>query len=416
MQPGITDTGLRLNNLSIRCPINNLGFGLFGLGIFLSYGGSCGYRARGINSKDDVEKNLTASQWKIQEYLRDRFFADTEPATENERKNGLINIWHPTGIHEGFPVGTALKIGWTHFETDHLSDIEIDHLSQLDGIIICSEWAKGVLIENFNRRNKRLPKVHIVPGPALSTCIDSRGVTTDYNYAFETVKGIKDKFHTNVLISSGKWEIRKNHPDIIKVINNTRLPIHLIGLWDNPFTGGTTEPIKFLMDNEFSLEFCGEVKERQIPVFINKHGARVFVFPRLESVREVIDMYRYSDGYLAVSSGEGWDMPAVEAISLSIPTLITYNTAHMEYTNPHNTFSIPCETVRAYDGRWFHGTGNWYKPSYAVLDEKIREFWKCATFTSSATLLGHNQRQHLLRTCNTISISLGLSNIFNVSK
>lgn len=405
MQQEISNSERVRNSIPIRCPINDLGFGLFGLGIAssVSQHNHVSYRAREVKSENTLEK-----LYKTQEVVNihhTRFLTDNAPSTESEQSSGLINIWHPTGIHEGFPEHVSNKIGWTHFETDNLKPIEIAHLSQLKTIIVSSHWGKEVLQRNFDRARVSTPNIAVIPGPAIPL-VPGNTYKTSIKAA-DIIQNIKKKFDLKgILVSSGKWEIRKNHPEIIQAITALEMPINLIGLWDNPFTGGTLEPIKYLIDSGWELELQGEIEDKQVPIFKNKHGARVFVFPRFESHIFITSIFKYCDGYIAVSSGEGWDMPAVEAMSLCTPTLLSKNTAHLEYLAVPE-WEVPCQEVPAIDGRWFHGEGNWYKPVQSQFVEKLYWFWNdtCREHNVQTIIRAKWQQEKLATLCNSEKLS-----------
>ena len=67
---------------------------------------------------------------------------------------------------------------------------------------------------------------------------------------------------------------------------------------------------------------------------------------------------------------EGWNLEALEMMACGKQVIITDFSAHTEFCSKENSLLVSIdETEIAYDGKWFHGQGNWAK----IGDKQIQQ-------------------------------------------
>lgn len=344
-----------------RIPINNLGFGLFSMGminIFLRrYDPPL---VTGINVWDPNEYNLYC-KFHTKETALDTIYDAKSQFT----------IWHPSDLRK--PGGQELYpnkiyLGMTHFETDLLKKEESEEISHLHRLAVCSKWAKKVVETSAAHYKVTCPDTWVIPGPVNSWILPPKDKWEDLRTKIESVTGSNKLMY----FSSGKWEVRKSHPEIIDAFNDSEITDTLVGLWHNPFTGGLTQALQCIVSKGFVLQTTGSFYNDKIHIFKNKRGAHIVLLPRIEDYEDVLRLTNMCDIYLALSKGEGWDMPAVEAMGLRKPVILSLNTAHLDYgyedhidePEEYRLTTIKCTQTIAKDDIWFHGTSNWYSPCY----------------------------------------------------
>src|SRR5436853_431250 len=77
-----------------------------------------------------------------------------------------------------------------------------------------------------------------------------------------------------------------------------------------------------LLGNGPSTSFCFRVRLVQGPLRARRNlGAHVRIIPELLSTEEMADLFRFSTAFATASRGEGYCLPAVQAMSAGKPAL-----------------------------------------------------------------------------------------------
>ena len=91
----------------------------------------------------------------------------------------------------------------------------------------------------------------------------------------------------------------------------------------------------------------------------SKLGDKVVLTDRLDTHREVASLMGTAHCGVFPSRAEGWNMEALEMMSMGKHIIITDYSAHTEFCNPRNSNIIPVQTVEpAFDDIWFKGKEN----------------------------------------------------------
>tara|TARA_Y100000592_G_scaffold99967_1_gene177998 strand:- start:5383 stop:6483 length:1101 start_codon:yes stop_codon:yes gene_type:complete len=301
--------------LNLTAPINDLGYGVAGLNIL----------------KHLVKEGVIVSYWPI-----------GEPTVHEENDANIIRhciqtaemfdaecpslrIWHQHDMAQH--IGSGKRIGFPIFELDKFTDIEKHHLASLDGILVCSNWAKSII-------EKEVPsmkaKIGVVPLGVDSSIFKPTDTPANKNTVF---------------LNIGKWEIRKGHDVLIEAFNEAFNEDDDVELW--------------MMNHN---PFLTEEQEREWHyLYLNsKLGSKIKILPRVRKHSEVASVMAHADVGVFPSRAEGWNLEALEMMSMGKYVILTNYSAHTEFATQINSKLIDIdETEDAYDGIWFHGQGQW---------------------------------------------------------
>lgn len=348
------------DKLNLIAPINSLGYGIFTLGVIKELNKlKRPYNLFPIGNVNWAEVETYCHDMEIN-------YLELVDSILNERQLDEIKYQYPTVImwhaHE---LDKYIKVdktdyksrhkimGFTQFETDYFDLKLLKRLSDsLDIVSTSSSWGTGIILNAVSIPNKANPQF----GPCTPLLLSKN---------IEPIESIRQFFNfanKDIVISSGKWEFRKDQETILTEYSKIDNPEKVIfGFWYNAFTGGNKEPIEWLHRLGFTLQESIEIHLQEViraDIYKNDKGGTVVLFPRINRWIDLMRLYRTGTYFLSISKGEGWDLPALECIGLGLPVLLSLNTAHFDYSPIFGGFN--CEPKLAYDGKWFFGEGNWY--------------------------------------------------------
>jgi glycosyltransferase involved in cell wall biosynthesis len=256
------------------------------------------------------------------------------------KESKCLKIFHQFDLLER--IGTGEYIAYPFFELDTLSTLEKQHLSIPDKLIVSCQWAKDILLSNGIDR-----PIEIV----------NLGVDTDiFDYNFCTEKEDSDPF---IFMNIGKWEIRKGHDVLLELFDNAFDKTDNVQLW----IAGSSDKSCFTSK---------ELEEWHSYYSSSKLKDKIRIIPRLPTQLDLAKIASNADCGIFMSRGEGWNLDLLEMMALNKPIITTNYSAHTEFCNKDNAFLIDItELEKAYDGKWFHGTGNWAKIGEKEKDQAV---------------------------------------------
>jgi glycosyltransferase involved in cell wall biosynthesis len=302
--------------INILSPINQLGYGITGLNIVKS-----------------LSQLTQVSLWCIgQPQVTSQEDADVISKCINNAKffdieAPCLRIWHQYDMSQF--IGKGQRIGFPIFELDTFNNLEKHHLSSLDKIFVCSNWAKQVVLNNIQINPDNISVIPL-------------GVDTSIFSGSDMPQSDTTRF-----FNCGKWEIRKGHDVLVELFNNAFDPADNVEL--------------FLM---CSNPFCSEQEEQEWHNLYlkSKLGSKITIIPRQQTQKEVYNIMSQTHCGVFPSRAEGWNLELLEMMACGKHVITTNYSAHTEFCNAENAHLINVEeTEIAYDGKWFHGQGNWAK-------------------------------------------------------
>jgi glycosyltransferase involved in cell wall biosynthesis len=263
-----------------------------------------------------------------------------EATTQDERslidqcmKNSLsydinapsVRLWHQFDLN--FHVGNGLRVGFPIFELDGFTDKELSDLSHQDRLIVCSQWAKDVLVKN---------------GINVPTRVVPLGVDTDifYPHPIKTGRLAPTRFY-NV----GKMEYRKGH-DV------------LLTAFEQAFTEGDNVELHMLWYNRLLPQEHIEGWKRYYRS--SKLANKIHLYDWVPSQQDLSALLNNMHVGVFISRAEGWDLGLLESMAKSKHIIATNYSGHTEFANNENAILIEVgEPEVAQDGIWFKGQGKW---------------------------------------------------------
>mgnify|MGYP003132237119 CR=1 FL=1 len=313
--------------INIIAPINPLGYGVTGLNItkeLYKIDSSISFFPLGqpqVFSQDDA--NVLRSC--------------VENAVTPKWSDPCLRIWHQHDM--SMFVGNGEKIGFPIFELETFDEVEKYHLSHLDTIFVCSQWAKNVILKNINISDEN---VHVIP----------LGVDRSIFKDVEVSAG-----GPTVFFNCGKWEIRKGHDILHELFNEA-------------FDESDNVELRMMTNNPF---LPPEQDEEWRNLYNNsKLGSKITFIDRVASHHEVYNIMKDVDCGIFPARTEGWNLELLELMSCGKSVIASNTSGHTEFCNDENSALVNLDTEEtAYDGKWFRGDkGNWP----AISSENKKEF------------------------------------------
>jgi glycosyltransferase involved in cell wall biosynthesis len=232
-----------------------------------------------------------------------------------------LKLWHSWDLASHPTRG--IRSASTFFELESLTNVETYQLSQMNRVFAFGGWAEKVMI----RSGVTAPITKIHCGADRSVFSESpfpSGPTT--------------------FINAGKWEIRKGHdilPTAFRRAFNKDDDVRLLMLCSNPF-----------LNEKESLEWEHN--------YIENLGDQVKIVPRQHTQADVAKVFASAHCGVFPSRGEGWNMEAMELLSMGRHVIATKCSAHTDFLDSNNSTLIDVRGLEsAYDGKWFFGQGKW---------------------------------------------------------
>jgi glycosyltransferase involved in cell wall biosynthesis len=213
-------------------------------------------------------------------------------------------------------IGRGKLYGFPIFELNHFNSHEEHHICLCDELIVCSNWARQVMLDDIGE-----PNTHVVPlgvNREIFAPIDSR---LSLATVFQTI---------------GKWEHRKGHDVLHHAFraafspsDNVQLVMHSI----NPFIG---EGNHWWM-NEYKKVLGDQV-----------------VFKDRLPTKELIKEMAKADCAVFPTRAEGFCLPALEYLSMGKEIIMTNYSGQTEFIDGRNAHLIEIDELEtASDGVWF---------------------------------------------------------------
>jgi glycosyltransferase involved in cell wall biosynthesis len=305
--------------MNISCPINNTGYGIASLNIVRAL--------NSINSKISLFPLGQPGVNSQEDYILISRLINN--STEADYLAPYLKIWHQFDLDSH--IGKGKYYAYPFFELDTFDRRERNHLSVPDTILVSSEWAKSVIINNDIKSN-----VAVAPLGVDTKIFDYTKYPTNTNnndiYIFGNI---------------GKWEIRKGH-DILYDLFQKAFPDQKdVGL--NMLASETT--------NNYSSP-----QELQNWKSIYSKDERIKILSGVKDHQDIATFISQINCGIFPSRAEGWNLELLECMAMNKPTIATNYSAHTEFCNNDNCLLTDIkETERAFDGKAFRGQGNWAK-------------------------------------------------------
>lgn len=253
------------------------------------------------------------------------------------------------------------RVAFPVFEADTLSEKECYHIEQQDILLLTSEWAANVVRKSMKEHGKAVPPIYVV-GEGFNPAIFQPRVIED-NYL---TLGWKRPYVQNI----GKWETRKGHPELIKVLGKLAdedLRFTFIAHWGNIFQHDWQTQVNYHL---------GAAGFYQVQTGnYEKNDVKVVLSSRLESHEDLANLMSICDFGVYPYKGEGWCLPLLETMACGRPVIATNYSGPTEYLRSDVGILIePIGFQNIYDPTFFNSgrAGNWCQFSEDQLETAMR--------------------------------------------
>jgi glycosyltransferase involved in cell wall biosynthesis len=316
--------------MNVYTPINNLGYGVVGINV-----------TKELSKITDVALfPIGQIDWKLED--EDIISLTNLINKPYSASHDCLKIWHEHSLAER--IGSGEFGAYVFFEIDTFDDRRKKHVESTDVLFVASKWAKNVVLSNTDLSSS---DVFVAP------C----GVDTDVFYHIPN----RMKNEKCIFFTCGKWEYRKGHDIIIEAFNrafDSNEDVELRMMCDNPFLNPTESRYwtnKYLDDR---ISLIGRVDNQSTLAFIMGQ-ADCGIFP---------------------SRAEGWNLELLEMMACGRHCIATNYSAHTEFCNSENCMLIDIdEKEKAFDGKFFHGLGEWAKLGENQIDHLsfyLKDFYR----------------------------------------
>ena len=333
-----------MNKLNLIAPFNTLSYGYVGCFLFEE-----------LNKIMDVRPNC------ISQFSAEPRFGYIKPKTDDFRNNfhhnsPSLKVWHQFDM-TGF-TGSGPTIGFPIFELNKFNKTEKHNLEYPDHLIVCSEWAKRVVLDQCSVSEDC---VHIVP-----LGVDSK--------VFRNVPANNDG--PTRFVNYGKWEVRKGHDVLIKAFNDA-------------FSPSDNVELHMFSENVFLRP---HQRQEWLSYYLNtKLGNKIHFGKRVETQEQVYNLMKDMDCGVFPARAEGWNLELLEMMSCGKNVIATNVTGHTEFCNNKNSMLIDLpELETAYDGVFFNGQGDWHKIEDKHIDQ-ISKHMKTVHIAKQSKRLKQNE-------------------------
>ena len=360
-------------------PFNTMSYGYVGCFLFEE-----------LSKLIDVKPNC------ISQFSAESRFSYIKPNTDSFRKEfhhdaPSLKVWHQFDM-TGF-TGSGPTIGFPIFELNRFNETEKHNLGYPDHLIVCSQWAKDVIMDQCPPISYRgidieefadESRVHVVP------------LGVDRNIFKETSQ---QQSGPTRFINFGKWEVRKGH-DI------------LIQAFDRAFLSSDNVELHMFSENVFLRPHQSE--EWRSYYLSSKLGNKIKFGKRVETQEQVYNVMKDMDCGVFPARAEGWNLELLEMMSCGKNVIATNVTGHTEFCNNKNSMLIDLPGLEpAYDGVFFNGQGDWHKIEDKHIDQ-ISKHMKTVHIAKQSKRLKQNEEG--IKTANEFTWQKSAQKIVDILK
>lgn len=259
------------------------------------------------NRKDSIDCGL------------DNFWQEEMPKRLSKGTRGAkIKIWHETpGFYE--PEPSLINIAYLAWETSRISNTDVGgnprmnwaaQLNRMNQVWVPCNQNKWAL----ERSGVKTP-IHVVPHPIRSEEHDP------------TARPYIPKEDVLTLVSIFQWTPRKDPLTLLLGVYGTIARANLIAkIYGVDFSFGQGELVQRIQETKRA--FHKEPPNKVVPVLSQFHDC------------EMQGLYTSGDAYITTSRGEGFCLPALEAMATGLPVIAPSGTAFADFLTDSNSYIL----------------------------------------------------------------------------
>jgi glycosyltransferase involved in cell wall biosynthesis len=211
-------------------------------------------------------------------------------------------------------IGHGPRIGFPIFELTHFTNDERQQLRELDRILVCSEWAKRIIREN---------DIGDVPVSVVPLGVDRT--------IFHERLAPSHRANETIFLQGGKLEARKGQRELLRAFEAAFSPrdqVHLVLLCQNPFLS------------------AAEFERRAEPFRQSPLASRItLITTAFSHQREMAHVMATADCGVFPVRAEGWNLEALEMLSMGKSVIATDYSAHTQFLTHENAHLISVDAL-----------------------------------------------------------------------
>lgn len=241
-------------------------------------------------------------------------------------------------------VGRGAHVAYTIFELDTFTPRELHHLASQDAIFVCSEWARQLCLDNGLTETP----LHIVP-LGVDRTIFNENIGAKRRWPNETV-----------FMQVGKLEPRKGQLDLLRA-------------FEDAFT--STDKVRLVLSCGNPFVSKADLDALLRPFRTSPLASRITLLTdELPTQADVAELMAAADCGVFAARAEGWNLEALEMLSMGKSVIATDYSAHTEFMNPSNSRLIAIDSTEvAYPGKHPGRWASWGTRQHDQLVTQLRE-------------------------------------------
>lgn len=301
-------------------------------------------------------------------------------------------IMQMSGAQYFYRFPDRINIGITMLECDRLPLTWVEKCNQMDQIWVPSLFNR----QTFTKSGVKGEKIRVIP----------LGVDTDRFHPVVPpmkVDKIEGRF---VFISNFEWVPRKGYDLLLRAYLQEFTQSDPVALVIKTYDGSDYDPAGIKMHHEWSA-LIKEMKVTNPP-------ALTFITTGM-TYDELPSFYTTGDCYIIPTRGEGWNLPALEAMSSAIPVITTNWSAHLDFLRDENSYMIGVERLELIprfgipNDEIYHGS-QWAVPSLSDIRRWMRH---AVEHPEEVKQKGKQAREHVSLQWSTVKMIERISALLN---
>jgi glycosyltransferase involved in cell wall biosynthesis len=263
-------------------------------------------------------------------------------------------IIHLTIAEDFQTIPGRFNIGMTMLECDRIPGHWVQKCNQMNQVWVPSTFNR----ETFIKSGVRQDRIRVVP----------IGVDTTHFHPGTEKLNILDLEDRFIFLSNFEWIPRKGYDLLVKAFVDEFSVFDRVALVIKTYNGSQFDPTGQRIDQNLK----SIIKEMD-----KKHPPLIELITHGLSSQQMPSFYSLGNCYIIPTRGEGWNLPALEAMASGLPVITTNWSAHLDFINRENGYLIDIERLEpiprfGIPNDRIYNNSQWAVPSYTNIRKWMR--------------------------------------------
>lgn len=282
---------------------------------------------------------------------------------------------------------SSINVGFTMFETSHITKEWVEACNKIDAILVPSYWNAEV----FKKSGVTVPIYTVPPG------INPPSLTGRLNLPM-----LPDSDKVYKFYSVFEWTERKCPQGLIKTYLSTFTGKTNVALFIKTYAGEDTPEKKEWL--------AKQVKDIMDNMRLS-HFPKVVLIPEILSTEHMSFLHQTCDCFVLPTRGEGIGLPTMEAMVHGKPVITTNHGGSLQFCKPNNSLLVDSQQTFVSNMPWidcYEGEMTWAEPNLVQLGQLMK---RCYENPYYAQMVGAVGRDYMITEYNTKKRSQHLLNV-----